>query len=62
MDNEYLTTGEVARELGYSIPWVRSQIDAGRLRAECYRVGPRRSIRVRAADVRRFRELYMRAA
>lgn len=48
--------------LGYTTPWVRRQIDAGRLPASAFDAGTRRTLRIRAADVEEFRRRYIRAA
>jgi excisionase family DNA binding protein len=55
----WMPTGQVAHELGFSIPWVRKQIDEGRLAARQYRSGGRRALRVHRDDLERFVDLFM---
>lgn len=43
---EWLSTADVARELGMSAEWVRAQCRAGRLRCVVYRTGRRSTIRI----------------
>lgn len=51
---EWLTTGEVANQLGYSIPWVRKQITEGRLKARRHPNAQRDSYRVHRDDLKIF--------
>jgi len=59
---DWLTTGEVAVRLGYSIPWVREQIRLGRLPARQYMHAQRRSLRVHVGDLERFTDRWMKDA
>jgi hypothetical protein len=53
--NEWLSTLDVARELGMSDEWVRSEIVEHRLSARKYKTGARATWRVRRADL----EIYL---
>lgn len=57
---EWLSTADIARELGMSAEWVRTQCRAGRLRCVIYRTGQRSTIRVKrrwlAAFIARYRD------
>lgn len=48
--DEWMTTADVARALGYTQAWVRSQILSGRLPAQQHIGDNRRSYRIRRAD------------
>jgi len=58
-EGEWLTTGRVARRLGYSTAWVRAQIADGRLPARACSTAGRRSIRVDSRDLAKFVERFM---
>jgi excisionase family DNA binding protein len=62
MEEEWLTTGEVAERLGYSVPWVREQINRGRLPAREFRNRERRSLRIHRRDLDRFVRCWLRPA
>jgi hypothetical protein len=55
---QWLSTEELAREIGMSPDWVRRQVAAGRLAARVWDVGKRSTIRIRRRDaddfIRRF--------
>jgi hypothetical protein len=51
---EWLSTEEVAREIGMTPQWVRRQIDAARLSARVFEVGERRTIRVSREQLEAF--------
>lgn len=52
--NEWLSTEDVARELGMSPDWVRAQVAAGRLKARTWTTGRRSTIRIRRRDLDEF--------
>lgn len=59
---DWLTTGQVAERLGYSIPWVREQINRGRLPARQFQSNERRSIRIHHRDLERFVDYWLPSA
>ncbi len=61
-DKAWLSTSEVADEIGFSDRWVRRQIEAGRLRAIAFDAGSRRTFRVHRRDLSAFRHAYLRDA
>lgn len=56
----WLSTEDIARELGMSPDWVRRQIAAGRLQATIWTVGRRTTIRARRSDVDDFARRFSR--
>lgn len=60
--DEWMTTYDVARELGYTQGWVRTQIAAHRLVAQQHLSSNRRSYRIRREDFNRFVRRWMRQA
>ncbi len=51
---EWLSTEQVARQIGMSPEWVRRQIGAGRLRATIFRTGMRPTYRIEKKDLQTF--------
>jgi excisionase family DNA binding protein len=60
MQAEWLSTEEIAIELGVSARWVRRQIQTGRLRARVYLTGERPTYRVRRAQLNEFLDRFSR--
>ena len=54
----WLSTEDVAREVGMGPDWVRRQIAEGRLTARVWRVGERSTIRIRRRDLDAFVRRY----
>jgi Helix-turn-helix domain len=52
--NKWMTTSDVANELGYTQAWVRTQIALKRLLAQEHVSARRRSYRIRRVDFDRF--------
>ena len=50
----WMSTEQVARQVGMTPEWVRRQIVAGRLRARVFHTGDRPTYRIREADFHRF--------
>lgn len=59
-DKEWISTEEVAQELGMTREWVRQQIKAGRLVATYYAINGRRTYRVHRHEYKRFVIRYQR--
>lgn len=55
MDKQWLSTGEIARRVGFSERWVLRQIECGRLRATAFTPGRKVTYRIRLADFEAFR-------
>jgi len=51
---EWLSTEQVARQIGMSPEWVRRQILAGRLRATVFKTGRRPTYRIDKRDLQDF--------
>lgn len=60
MKDDWLSTEDVARELGVTARWARRQIEARRLRARVFLTGQRRTYRIRRADLNDFLRRYSR--
>jgi excisionase family DNA binding protein len=54
MEPDWLSTGDIAERVGYTVRWVERQIANGRLVAIAYDGGARRTFRVRREDFARF--------
>ncbi len=54
MQEEWVSTGEVARRVGYSTRWVEHQIELGRLPATAFIGARKRTYRVRTSDLEVF--------
>ncbi len=57
---EWLSTRDVAREVGMQAEWVRQQIKAGRLAATFFQIDGRRTYRIHRQDLKRFLIRYQR--
>ncbi len=58
--DEWLSTEQVAREIGMSAVWVRKQIEFGRMRAVSFETGRRSTFRIRRSWVAEFLATYCR--
>lgn len=52
--DDWMTTADVATELGVGTEWVRRRIAAGALRARAYLVGSRHTYRIERVDLDAF--------
>ena len=58
--DEWMSTEQVAGELGVTTEWVRRQIAAGRLAARRIQTGDRAFFRIRRSDLETFLAIYPR--
>lgn len=54
----WMTTADVANEIGYSESWVRDRIKSGQLEARRFKGGQRDSLRIKRSAFERFLDLY----
>ena len=54
----WMTTTEVADEIGYSESWVRDRIKSGQLEARRFTGGKRDSLRIARSSFQRFLDMY----
>jgi excisionase family DNA binding protein len=60
MVDEWLSTEQIARELGVTARWVRRQIEVQRLRARVFLTGGRHTYRIRRTHLDEFLRRYSR--
>ena len=59
---QWLSTSEVADEVGFTDRWVRRQVELGRLKAYAFDAGSRRTLRIHRRDLDEFRRRYIHDA